>query len=228
MIIRHSKGPNMKKMQIEMYWDVGSTNTYFALKLIRPLLERYDAELVLHPFNLGYVFRNNNYELMKESKAKLRNRKRDLMRWAEKFELPFQMPRQFPIKSSRALRGSLAMRRYGKELDFVQRVMDRYWEQGDSTIAEYAGLREIAQELGVNPDEFERLSASEEIGAELASSTDLGIEREVFGVPMTIVGDELFWGKDRFDFVEDELKRHQARLLKSADHEKTTPLERHP
>lgn len=201
----------MKNDRIEMYWDVGSTNTYFALKLVKPLLARYDAELVLHPFNLGYVFRNNNYELMKEPKAKLRNRKRDLMRWAEKYGLPFQMPREFPIKSSRALRGSLAMRRHGKELEFVELVMSRYWERGDAGIAEYAGLRPLARELGVEPDEFERLAASDEIGAELARSTDLGIERGVFGVPMIIVGEELFWGKDRMEFVEDELRRRQAR-----------------
>ena len=198
-------------MKIEMYWDVGSTNTYFAIKLIKPLLARHGAELVLHPFNLGYVFRNNNYELMKEPKAKLRNRKRDLMRWAEKYGLPFQMPREFPIKSSRALRGSLAMRRHGRELEFVERVMERYWEQGDASIAEYAGLRPIAQALGVDPDEFERLSASDEIAEELARSTNEGIAREVFGVPMIIVGDELFWGKDRMEFVEDELRRRQGR-----------------
>ncbi|AEC19643.1 hypothetical protein PT7_1103 [Pusillimonas sp. T7-7] len=197
----------MQKKKVEIYWDVGSTNTYFALKLIKPILERHNAELVLHPFNLGYVFRNNNYELMKESKAKLRNRKRDLMRWSEKYNIPFQIPRQFPIKSSRALRGSLAMRRHGLELEFVEAVLSLYWVQGDASIAEYAGLRPIAQSLGVDPDEFERLSVSDEIGVELAASTDKGLERDVFGVPMIIVRDELFWGKDRMEFVEDELRR---------------------
>lgn len=99
------------------------------------------------------------------------------------------------------------MRRYGLEFEFVEAVLDRYWVQGDASIAEYEGLRPIAQSLGVDPDEFERLSASDEIAAELAASTDRGIEREVFGVPMLIVGDELFWGKDRMEFVEDELQR---------------------
>jgi 2-hydroxychromene-2-carboxylate isomerase len=189
-----------------MYWDVGSTNTYFALKLIKPILVRNNVELVLHPFNLGYVFRNNNYELMKEPKAKLRNRKQDLMRWAKKYDLPFSIPREFPIKSSRVLRGSLVMRRFGLEVPFVEKIMDRYWEQGDATISEYAGIRSTVLELGVDPDEFEALSASDEIGTELAKSTDEGVERGVFGVPMIIVGDQLFWGKDRMEFVEEELK----------------------
>lgn len=196
----------MLKRNLEMYWDVGSTNTYFALKLIKPILIRNNVELVLHPFNLGYVFRNNNYELMKEPKAKLRNRKQDLMRWAKKYDLPFAIPREFPIKSSRVLRGSLVMRRFGLEVLFVEKIMDRYWEQGDATISEYAGIRSTVLELGVDPDEFEILSASEEIGAELAKSTDEGVERGVFGVPMIIIGDQLFWGKDRMEFVEDELR----------------------
>lgn len=197
----------MAKKQVEMYWDIGSTNTYFALKLIKPILARQNAQLVLHPYNLGYVFRNNDYELMKEPKSKLRYRKRDLMRWAEKYNLPFQIPRQFPIKSSRVLRGSLAMRQKGLELEFVEQVFDAYWERGDASIVEYAGLRPIAERLGVDGDWFETTSASGEIGAQLARSTDMAVERGVFGVPMMVVGEEMFWGKDRLDFMEEELAR---------------------
>jgi 2-hydroxychromene-2-carboxylate isomerase len=197
----------MAVKQVELYWDPGSTNTYFALKLVKPLLARHDAELTLHPFNLGYVFRKYKYELMNEPESKLRNRWRDLMRWAEKYQLPFKKPDQFPIKTSRVLRGSLAMRRYELELAFVDSVMARYWEQNDAGIAQYDGLRQTAESLEVDPDEFEKLSRSDEIANELAKSTNAGIARGVFGVPMFIVGDELFWGKDRMDFVDDELAR---------------------
>jgi len=196
-----------KKKVVEMYWDVGSTNTYFALKLIKPVLERTGAELVLHPFNLGHVFQSQNYVLMEEPKAKLRNRKRDLMRWAEKYKLPFQMPRKFPIKTSRALRGALAMRRWNLEMAYLDEVFSAYWERGDASIAEYEGLRRIAEKLGVNPDEFEAASESGEVRQQLIDSTNRGLERGVFGVPSIFVGDELFWGKDRMEFVEDELNR---------------------
>ena len=197
----------MSKKKVEFYWDVGSTNTYFAIKLIKPILERNNAEIVLHPFNLGYFFKSQNYELMKESKAKLRNRKQDLMRWAAKYNLPFSIPRQFPIKSSRVLRCSLVMRRYGLEMEFVEKILDRYWEQGDASIAEYEGIRSTVIELGVDPTQLEVLCESDEISEELAVSTNEGIARDVFGVPMIIVNDQLFWGKDRMDFVEDELRK---------------------
>jgi 2-hydroxychromene-2-carboxylate isomerase len=191
---------------VEMYWDPGSTNTYFALKLIRPILERNAASLVLHPFNLGYVFRLHRYVLMDEPPAKIDNRKRDLARWAQKYGLAFRFPSRFPIKTSRILRGSLAMRRWDRELPFVERVFAAYWEQDDAGVADYGGLRPIAAALGVDPDEFEALSESEEIRRQLSESTDRGLERGVFGAPSIFVGDELFWGKDRMEFVEDALR----------------------
>lgn len=190
---------------VELYWDAGSTNTYFALKLLKPLLARTGAELVLHPFNLGYVFRKHNYVLMDEPPAKIENRKRDLQRWAEKYGLPFRFPDQFPIKTSRALRGAIAMRRWNLEAAYTEAVLDAYWERNDHTIAEYAGLRPIARRLGVDPDAFEAASESEEVRQQLIDSTNRGIERGVFGVPSIFVGEELFWGKDRMEFVEDEL-----------------------
>ena len=196
----------MPTPSVELYWDVGSTNAYFALKLLKPILARHKAELVLHPFNLGHVFRGNNYELMKEPPAKLRHRRVDLMRWAKKLDLPFQIPRQFPIKSSRVLRGSLVMRAKRLEYEFVQEVMDAYWERGDASIAEYAGMQSIVRGLGVDPAWFEATCESTAITAELARSTDTGIARGVFGVPSMFVGEEMFWGKDRMEHLEDELK----------------------
>lgn len=197
----------MSKKKVELYWDVGSTNTYFAYKLLQPLLARTGAELVLHPFNLGYVFRAHDYVLMEEPEAKLANRKRDLMRWAEKHGLPFRFPDQFPIKTSRVLRGALAMRKWSLEAAYTEAVLDAYWERNDAGIVEYAGLRTIVSALGVDPNEFEKISESTEVRQQLIDSTNRGLERGVFGVPSIFVGDELFWGKDRMEFVEDELRK---------------------
>lgn len=195
----------MKNRTVELYWDPGSTNTYFAFKLIQPVLDRTGARLVLRPFNLGHVFRVNNYVLMEEPESKINNRKRDLQRWARKYELPFQFPDKFPIKTSRALRGAIAMRDWGLEHAFTEEVLDAYWERSDSSIEIYDGLRPLAKKLGVDPDDFERVSESQQVRDALAKSTDEGMRRGVFGAPTFIVGDELFWGKDRIDFVEDEL-----------------------
>lgn len=190
---------------IDFYWDLGSTNTYFAIKLLEPIAERHDATIKWHPFNVGFVFRSNNYVLMDEPRAKLINRRDDLMRWARKYDFPFSVPEAFPIKTSRALRGAIAMRRWDKETQFIHEMFSAYWERGDGTIGDYPTLRAIAATLGVDPDAFEAEAESEPVRLALIESTNTAMERGVFGVPSIMIGDELYWGKDRMEFIEDHL-----------------------
>jgi 2-hydroxychromene-2-carboxylate isomerase len=192
---------------IEMYWDLGSTNSYFALHLIKPIAEKHGATITPHPFNLGHVFRRHAYVLMEEPEAKIRNRIIDLHRWARRHALPFRMPTRFPIKTSPALRAALAMRRFGKEWEFMERIFAAYWERDDASVAEPAGIRSVAAELGVDPDRFATLADSQEVRRELISETDGGLARGVFGAPTFVIGEEIFWGKDRMDFIDDELRR---------------------
>lgn len=192
---------------IELYWDLGSTNSYFALHLIKPVAARHGARIVPHPFNLGYVFRHHDYVLMDEPKAKIANRIVDLHRWAKRHRLPFRMPTKFPIKTSPALRGALAMRRFGKEWDYLERIFSAYWERDDASVAELDGLRPVASALGVDPEQFIALADSAEVRRELIAETDAGLARGVFGAPTFIVGEEIFWGKDRMDFIDEELAR---------------------
>ena len=192
---------------IEFHWDLGSTNSYFALHLIKPVAARHGARVVPHPFNLGYVFRHHNYVLMDEPKAKIANRIVDLHRWAKRHKLPFRMPSKFPIKTSPALRGALAMRRFGKEWDYLEAIFAAYWERDDASVAELEGLRPLAAALGVDPDRFLALTESPEVRQELIAETDAALARGVFGAPTFVVGGEIFWGKDRMDFIDEELGR---------------------
>lgn len=195
---------------IDFYWDIGSTNSYFALKLMQPIAAKYDAVIRWHPFNLGFVFQSNSYVLMEEPKTKLKNRRDDLMRWARRNDLPFKMPSRFPIKTSRALRGAIAMRQWNKELAYMEAIFSAYWEQDVGTIGEYDTLCPIAESLGVDGAAFEAASESEDVREALVSSTNTALERGVFGVPSVMIGDALYWGKDRFDFIEAHLKNGQS------------------
>ena len=194
---------------IEFSWDLGSTNSYFALHLIEPVAARHGARIVPHPFNLGYVFRHHSYVLMDEPKAKITNRIVDLHRWARRHRFPFRMPTKFPIKTSPALRGALAMRRFGKEWEYLQQIFAAYWERDDASVAELDGLCPVASALGVDPEQFIALADSAEVRQELIAETDAGLARGVFGAPTFVVGEEIFWGKDRMDFIDEELSRQR-------------------
>lgn len=193
--------------KIEFFWDPGSTNTYFAWKLLPAIAERHGAVIVPRAFNLGWVFRHHNYVLMEEPEAKITNRKRDLMRWAEKHDLPFRFPDVFPIKTSVALRGAIAMRKWGQEAAFITAVLDTYWEKGDDRISGLPGLTRLAEELGIEAAAFEAEIEGPTVRQALANETREALDSGIFGAPSIRIGNELFWGKDRMEFVDDELRR---------------------
>jgi len=192
-------------MNIDFYWDVGSTNSYFALQLIKPIAVRYGATLSWHPFNLGYVFQANNYVLMDEPRAKMANRLADLLRWAKKYNLPFQIPDNFPIKTSRALKGAIAMRRWNKEEEYIEAIFSAYWENNVGTIGEYDTLCDIVATLGIDADEFKAACESPQVRQSLINSTNTALETGIFGAPTMVIEGEIYWGKDRMEFIEDHL-----------------------
>jgi len=192
---------------VELFYDTGSTNSYFALHLLKRIAEANQAAVVYQPFNLGYVFRANNYVLMDEPKAKLINRKRDLQRWAERYGLSFRMPDRFPIKTSPSLRAALAARHYGLEEAFLFAVFARYWEANDGTIDTDETLASVAESIGIDASDFLVRLNSEPIRQQLIDSTQSALDRGVFGAPTIVVNDEMFWGKDRMEFVADELAK---------------------
>ncbi len=195
---------------IDFYWDIGSTNTYFALHLIKPIALRHGAVIHYQPFNLGYVFRAHDYKLMEEPRAKLSNRRRDLQRWAAHHDLPFRMPDQFPIKTSRALRGSLVARRHGLEDAYLDAIFRAYWEENDPSIAEYEGLRRVAAGLNLDADQFEAACESDEVRTELVSTTNQALAGGIFGAPTFVIDGEIYWGKDRFEFIDAHLAGNPA------------------
>jgi len=192
-------------MDVEFFWDPGSTNTYFAWHLVRPIVAKHGATLVMQPFNLGYVFRHHHYALTDEPAAKMRNRKRDLERWARRYGLPFRVNDVFPIKTSRILRGAIASRAFDREFAFIDEVMRRYWERNDASVASDAGLREVAVAIGVDADAFMASLAADDTGETVARVTQDGLDRGVFGAPTFVIDGEIYWGKDRIEFVEHHL-----------------------
>lgn len=193
--------------QIDFFWDIGSTNTYFAFHLLRPLAKRYDAEINYVPFNLGYVFRKHNYALTQEPRAKMKNRLDDLMRWAKRYDLPFNVPRQFPIKTSRVLRGSIVAEQAGLLEPYLDAVFSAYWERGDASIADYDGLTPVAASAGLDAASFAEAAESPDIKQQLIDATQSALDEGIFGAPTMRIESEIYWGKDRFEFIEDHLQR---------------------
>jgi 2-hydroxychromene-2-carboxylate isomerase len=63
----------------------------------------------------------------------------------------------------------------------------------------------VLARAGVAPDEFTSLIEREDVKARLKADTEAAVARGMFGAPTFFVGEEMYFGQDRLDFVEEAL-----------------------
>ena len=78
------------------------------------------------------------------------------------------------------------------------------WRLGED-LSEDATLRAIADESGIHSDRLLAWVDSEEAIEILAAATDAAANAGLFGVPTMTCGDEMWWGNDRLDFLQEHL-----------------------
>jgi len=194
---------------VDFYFDFSSTNSYFAAFMLPEICARNDARLNWMPTHFAALFRGTGFDVMAMTARKARYLWRDHARYAELTGLPFKRPRRFPIKTAAALRAVIAAGRtagaHKAEESVSQLIMRAYWER-DEDISNGTVIAAIATSAGFDGDALVADADSASVREELTAITDRAIARGVFGAPTFFVGDEMFWGKDRLDFVERWLK----------------------
>lgn len=202
---------------VDFYFDFSSTNSYFAAFLLPEICARNDARLNWLPIHFAALFRGTGFDVMAMTPRKARYLWRDHARYAELTGLPFKRPSRFPIKTASALRAVLAAGRATRSDDegilrerahrtISQAIMRAYWER-DEDISDRGVLSSIATSAGFDGAALIAIAEAKPAREELAALTEAAVTRGVFGAPTFFVGSEMFWGKDRLDFVERWLMR---------------------
>jgi 2-hydroxychromene-2-carboxylate isomerase len=196
---------------VDFYFDYSSTNSYFAAFMLPEICRRHHAVVNWLPVHSAALFRGTGFDVMAMTPRKARYLWRDHQRYAQFTGLPFRKPSRFPIKTAAALRATVMVPGLAggnpdnytasKMGDFAQAIMRAYWER-DADISDLAVLGALAPDLGVDPDSLVAAAGSDDARARLATVTENAVARGVFGAPMFCVDGEMFWGKDRLDFVE--------------------------
>ena len=121
------------------------------------------------------------------------------------YKVPFQRhPQSGSIDARRLLRATLAAAELGQADAAVGAIFAAYWGSG-APLATPEDVVAVLGGVGVSaPDLVARIDAPE-LDAALDAATDEAAARGVFGAPTMYVGDEMFFGNDRFDFVRASL-----------------------
>ncbi|GAC1530351.1 MAG: hypothetical protein NVS2B4_09190 [Ramlibacter sp.] len=76
----------------------------------------------------------------------------------------------------------------------------------DRNMNEPAEVGRALQQAGFEPQAVLAISQDPEVREQLKAQTQQAVPRGVFGAPTFFVGDQMFWGQDRIDFVKEALQ----------------------
>ena len=196
---------------VDFYFDVGSPASYLAWTQLPRLCDDAGATLVYRPVLLGGIFQATGNSSPASVPAKGRHMNVDLARHAQRYGVPLKMNPFFPINTlflMRAVTGVQAMAP-DRLVAFLGSVFHAMW-------VEPLDLNQPAltqQAIAAGGFDFDQVAGwANEVGTKdrLRATTDQALARGAFGAPTLFVGDEMFFGQDRLDFVRAALERDAA------------------
>jgi len=188
----------------DYFFDFASPYTYLCDSQIPGLVERTGAEVVYKPMVLGAVMAACGNSPPTAVPAKGAYFGQDMQRWLKRYGLPFAFNPHFPVRTIFPLRAAIVAMEEGGFDALRREVFKAVWaEQIDPNDVE--AMRPVIARAGLDPDHVIARTGEQVIKDALKKTTDEAIERGVFGAPTIFVGDEMFFGNDRLEFVEEAL-----------------------
>jgi len=189
---------------VEFLFDVGSPASYVAFRRLPAIAERTGATIDWQPFLLGGVFKATGNHSPAEIPAKGAWTSVDLARFAKRHGVPFARNPFFPINTLHLMRGAAGLQGDPRFMAYLDAVFDAMWKD-PKNLGDPAEMPPVLARAGLGGDEFMALISSDETKARLKATTENAVARGAFGAPTFFVGDEMFFGQDRLDWVEEAL-----------------------
>ena len=191
---------------VDFYFDFGSPAAYLAWTQLPTLCADAGATLVWQPILLGGVFQSTGNRAPISVPLKGSYLFVDLARFAKRYGVPLVMNPHFPINTLHLMRAAVGLqRRADARFEAYCAAMFRAIWVDALNLGDPAVLAATLTGAGFEPAALLALSAEPEVKEALKARTDAAVQRGIFGAPTMFVGDQMFWGQDRLDFVRDAL-----------------------
>ncbi len=186
---------------VAFHFDYRSPYSYLAMT------QTGDIELTLHPFDVIDVMKRvGNTPTTITCKAKGGYASVDLGRWARRYGVPMSPnPRMRDIDGRRLLRATLAIPDGPERRKAMTALFRAMWAEPAplgspediAAVLAQAGVAGAAALAGQMDDAA--------LEAQLDAANAAAADRGVFGSPTFLLGNEMFFGNDRLDFLREAM-----------------------
>lgn len=192
---------------VTFYFDFGSPNAYLAHKVIPGIEKRTGLTFVYVPALLGGIFKATGNRSPAEAfagiPAKLAYEGKETRRFVARHGITdFASNPHFPVNTLMIMRGAIAAQALEIFEAYVEAVYRAMWVEG-LKMDDPAVVKTALEKAGLPADRLLAMTQDDAVKAALIRNTEAAVAHGVFGSPSFLVGDELFFGKDRLRDVEE-------------------------
>lgn len=201
----------MNPVPLKFLFDFGSPNAYLSHKVLPGIESRIAAKFEYVPVLLGGLFKLSNNRSPAEAFADIPNKRAydalEVRRFVTRHGLAkFRANPHFPVNTLKIMRGAVAAQDLGCFMPYVEAVFAAMWEQA-LNMDDPATITAVLKAAGLDAQALFDKSQDPAVKARLLANTQAAYDAGAFGSPSFLVGDELFFGKDRLREVEEEFLR---------------------
>lgn len=186
----------------DFIYDFGSPNVYLMHKIMDQIEVRSGAKANYIPVLLGGIFKltDNKPPLVQFNgiKGKIEYERRVMMRFIEKYNIPFTFNPHFPVMTTAVMRGALFSQDKPYYDQYLNVVFDAIWQHG-LKMDDPEVIEKTLENANLPAIEIIQGAQSQTVKDALFATTQAAVDRGAFGAPMMFVGDEPFFGKDSIE-----------------------------
>jgi len=196
---------------IDYYMSPASPWTYLGHARFAEIAKRHGAAIRVRPVDFGVIFpQSGGLPLPKRAPQRQAYRLMELKRWKEYLGVPIVIqPKHFPAKELPGACAVIAARETvgdAPAIRLAHRILKACWED-ELDPGDPETLARLVRDAGLDPDSLLPLSQEPRWAEMRERDTAAALARGVFGAPSYVIGEDIFWGQDRLEFVAKRLAR---------------------
>ena len=137
------------------------------------------------------------------SPQRKRYRMQELRRWRSRLELELNLePQYFPTDSNLASRVIIGAIEAGHDVaELAYQLMRAVWVR-EEDVSETSVVVGAIERSGESVDDLLAAANHSNVQDIIIEYSEQAVSKGVFGVPSYVVGEEVFWGQDRLEFLD--------------------------
>jgi len=190
--------------QVDFYFDYGSPTSYLAYTQLPSIVKRTGATVNYKPILLGGIFMATGNKSPAEIPQKKNWMTQDLQNFARQYGVPLRWNQYFPINTLALMRGAIFAQRENFLLPYSDAIFKSIWVD-DLNMGDPQQIGNVLKSAGLDAGKIFAAVGDPVIKDALKGATNSAVERGAFGAPTFFVGEQMFFGQDRLNFVEKAL-----------------------